>query len=270
MKNLLFVLCLVVSTTLFYSCGDDDESNDPQTEIVTGVTNTIKDKYFQIVDNGVKKGYYFNSDGSVDTWNIESEDSYQYAKGSFSVTEKYIVITVDKTTYYLYFDYTTNKITIYKDESKSNALSQQDKPTWLENETKEPNKDVVILSLDTHYTDFNTEDFIGSDNKERIMYVKDKKTNETILTFTWFNYNDMPQIGRVDVKNRGNLLGYMSGSLYITTIVDSKGKLYAFNTTTNNVVKVVRTVQIANTMKKITTLSVDLEGKYVGEISIVF
>lgn len=270
-KNYLYLLAMVmVAMFSFASCSSDDDDNnrDPQTE--TEILQTyLKNKF---IKSGVE-AYQFVNDTEVNVWTdiVGDYQYYKYLKGIFKVypEKQYIVINTKPETL-LYYEIKNGIVYLYTDAEKKNNITNTEKPKELENESKQPNKDAVILSLDTHYTDFNTRDFINNDYTERTMYVKDKKTNETILTFHWYNYNDMPQIGRVDVKNRGNLLVNKSGSLYIRNITDSKGNIYAFNTTTNNVVKAIRTVQTANTMEKTTTLSVNLEGKFVGEIGIVF
>lgn len=266
MKKLLFVLCLVVSTTLFYSCGDDAKDDDPQiTDEVTIVQNSLKGKFYDVGITAFK----FN-DKNVDVWTdiINSGEYYQYTNVLYKIypEKQYIVINTTPKETLLYYEIVNNKVYLYADNNKQTILTDSKKPNNMENETKEPNKDVTTFTVETHYTEFNTTEYLQ--NGIRTMYVKDKKTNETILTFNWHSYNEISQIKRVDIKSRGNLLGFNSGGLYIKEIIDSNGDMYRINSAQDNKVKIIDTKQHPQDMSWTTYIDVNLRGKYIGMISI--
>lgn len=266
MKNLLFLLCLVLSTTLFYSCGEDEKDNDPQiTDEITIVQNSIKGKFYDV---GIT-AFNFN-DKNVDVWTdiINGGEYYQYANVLYKVypEKQYIVINTTPKETLLYYEIKNGKVYLYTNADKTNNIPNTDKPTKWENESKEPNKDAVTFSVETHYTEFNTTEYLK--DGIRTMYVKDKKTNETILTFNWVDYNEISQIKRVDIKSRGNLLGYNNGGLYIKEITDSNGDMYRINSAQDNKVKIIDTEQHPQDMSWTTYIDVNLRGKYIGMISI--
>lgn len=231
MKNLLFVLCLVASTTLFYSCEDDDKNDDPQTQTETEIVqNAIKGKFY----NAGIEAYKFN-DKTVDMWSniVNGGECYQYANIEYSIypEKQYIVIKTTPETL-LFYEIVNNKVLLYMDAERKNNITDTEKPNDFTNESKEPaNSNEIYLLPDNTIVDFNTKEYLPI-NEYREMYVKDAKTGKTILTFLWMNYKNIRDIGTMGTRN---LVGFTSGRGYIDKIYDSEGKQIYNNTMTVNV-----------------------------------
>lgn len=221
MKNLLFVLCLVVSTTLFYSCGDDKD-NDPQiTDEVTIVQNGLKGKFYDV---GIT-AFNFLDSKKVGVWSevINNGEYYIYENLTFNIypEKQYIVIGTSPETL-LYYSVNNGKITLYTDVNKADVLNPSNQPNHYTNESKEPNSNnEIYLTFETTKVDFSTWEYLPI-NAYREMYVNDIKTGKTILTFKWVNYKEIKHIGTMGTKN---LIGFTSGRGYIDNFKDSEGNI---------------------------------------------
>lgn len=258
MKNLLFVLCSVVLTTLFYSCEDDDKNDDPQTQTETEIVqNAIKGKFY---NTGIE-AYKFN-DKTVDMWSniVNGGEYYQYANIEYSIypEKQYIVIKTTPETL-LYYEIVNNKVLLYTDAERKNNITDTEKPNDFTNESKEPIEGIVTLTTDNTTVDFNTWEY-QSINSDRLMYIKDLN-GKTILTLNWYQYQNIKDISNVGTVR--NLVGFSQGKMYIKDVFDSESKSILYGEkdavsvklykteTKNNIVTVTLKIDIDNEKGKV-------------------
>lgn len=260
MKNLLFVLCLVVSATLFYSCGDDNNEN-PQTQTETEIAqNSIKGKFYNV---GIE-AYKFN-DKTVDVWSniVNGGEYYQYANVAYSIypEKQYIVIKTTPETL-LYYEIVNNKVLLYTDAERKNNITDTEKPNDFTNESKEPtNSNEIWFTLTNTIVDFDTKEYLPI-NQYREMYIKDAKTGKTLLKFLWMNYKNIRDIGTMGTRN---LVGFTSGRGYIDKVYDGEGNRIYNNDITVNVYDN-RHDNTANTTTTILNINTENIKGYVGVV----
>lgn len=244
----------MVSTTLFYSCDDDKKDDDPQTQTEI-VQNAIKGKFY----NAGIEAYKF-SDKTVDMWSniVNDGEYYQYANLPYQVyTEKqYIVIKTTPKETLLYYEIVNNKVVLYTDANKTTVLSDTKQPTDFVNESKEPtnNNEIYLTTLNT-IVDFDTWEY-QSINSDRLMYIKDSKTNQTILTLNWYQYQNIKDIA--NVGSYRNLVGFSQGKMYIKDLFNSQGASIMYGDREDVSVKLHRTETKGNTTTIF--LKIDIEN----------
>lgn len=248
MKKLLFILCLVLSTTVFNSCGDDN-NDDAQTQTETEIVlNAVKGKFYNV---GIE-AYAFTNGTEVNVWTdiIENGKYYQYQKGTFRIypEKQYIVVKTTSKETLLYYEVVDNKVVLYTDVNKMTVLSDTKQPADFVNESKEPannNNDgeIYLTTLNT-IVDFNTWEY-QSINSDRLMYIKDSKTNETILTLNWYQYQNIKDIA--NVGSFRNLVGFYQGKMYIKNLFNNQGTSIMYGDRDDVSVKLHRTETKGNT-----------------------
>ena len=242
----------------------------PQTETEI-VQNSVKGKFYKTIN----EAYEFINNKEVNLW-TEIDNSgkyYKYQKATFLINsqKQYIDIKTETGNIRLYYEIVGNTITIYTDSNKKNNLNESTKTDDFINESKLPNIEdgTIVLSPKTHYTYFTNRQ-PNPMNGIRQMYVMDKKTDEIILTFEWHSYERMSEMRNIDPMENKSLFR-TDMAVWLKKITDANYNVYAYNTTTNNEVKVKDTNQIISTGMYITTLSIHLEDepnhtKYTGTL----
>jgi len=258
-NSLLFVFITLV-LFVFNSCGSDNE-DDPETDEITIVQNSIKGKFYNV---GLE-AYKFN-DNNVDVWTniVNNGEYYDYQSLSFKIyTEKqYIVINTTPEETLLYYEIKNGILYLYTDAEKTINISNTDKPKEYENQSKEPtNNGEIYLKLDNTIVDFDSWGYLDI-NTYREMYIKDSKTGKILLTFTWMNYKNIRDIGTMGTKN---LVGFTSGRGYIDKIFDGEGNRIYNNEATVNVYDN-RDNYIENTTTTILNINAKNIKGYVGVV----
>lgn len=233
MKKLLLILCLVLSTTVFYSCGDDDNNEDPQTETEI-IQNAVKGKFYK---TGIE-AYQFTNNTEVEVWTdiVEDNKYYQYQKATFKVyTEKqYIVIKTSLGEILLYYKVENGKVYLYTDAEKTTNIPNTNKPTDLTEEPKEkptdptnPSETKTVLVDGEKQTILNVElSYFGGVTVDRHLTIKLKSEwnveRDFVITFKNFrNENEF----MYNVQSKRNLLVPYNQNLLIWNLKYDMGNL---------------------------------------------
>lgn len=216
-------MCLALSTTMFYSCGDDDNNDDPQTETEI-VQNAVKGKFYNV---GIE-AYQFTSNTDVDVWTDIVEDGkyYQYQKATFKVypEKQYIVIKTTSIELLLYYKVEDNVVYLYADADKINNIPNTNKPTELTDEPKEKPTDPIetntVLVDGEKQTIVKTElSYWGGVTVDRHLTVtlKDKWNVETEFVVTFKNFRNENEFS-YSVQSQRNILRPYNQNLYIYSL----------------------------------------------------